>query len=78
MGSYERLHNVTDTVELEFGRRFRALHYEFYKTGELPKMSSYEGPDQWYYTDKSLNLEKKVIKAETCEMFDEMDLYLEV
>lgn len=79
MGSYERNGvNITNQTELDYGRNFRAVHYDFYSTGSLPNMEPYNGDQQWYYTDKSMTLEKRQFKNAECNAFDEMNLYMDV
>lgn len=78
-GSYELDENLFfSDEEIQFGKLFRQLHYDFYSMGKIPDfLGHYIGDNNWFKMNKSEIKEEPLYEAK-CDMFDSIDLYLNV
>ena len=77
-GRYHRNNKITDETELKFGVSFRRQNAEFVQFGTLPNyIAPYYGDNRWFVYNKQLGM-TDAIRETACDMFDDIDMYLDV
>ena len=74
----EQIGNITNKVDLDFGKRYRQYYADFFRTGEIGGMTPWRGHQtfalNYLSKDESIFEERR---REFCEMFEELDLWLQ-